>query len=83
MLQGPTVATWYKFLDYKFGIGKAGIKIVLKKMLMDQSLFAPCFLAALVSGLNFANGHSIAEVKEYLQDKFPDILLTNYKVIYY
>lgn len=82
-MQGPTVATWYKFLDYKFGTGKAGIKTVFKKMLTDQSCFAPCFLAALVSGLHFAKGHPIAEVKEHLQDKYTDILITNYKVIYY
>lgn len=80
LVVGPTVATWYKFLDYKFGTGKAGIKIVLKKMVMDQSCFAPCFLAALVSGLHFAKGYSTIEVKEHLQDKYSDILLTNYKV---
>lgn len=80
LIVGPTVATWYKFLDYMFGTGKAGITAVLKKMIMDQSLFAPCFLATLVSSLHYSKGHSVTEVKEHLHDKYIDILLANYKV---
>lgn len=76
--QGPTVGTWYRFLEYRFGHG--GLKILLKKTACDQLMFAPCFIGILVSALNAIRGYSVEEIKFNLKNNYFDILQANYKV---
>uniref|UniRef100_A0A1B6DMK9 Mitochondrial inner membrane protein Mpv17 n=1 Tax=Clastoptera arizonana TaxID=38151 RepID=A0A1B6DMK9_9HEMI len=75
---GPTVGSWYKLLD-KF-LGSGGLKIVLKKLVCDQLLFAPVFCAFAVYTFSSIRGQPFKEIKENLQHKYIDILLTNYKI---
>jgi protein Mpv17 len=54
--------------------------IALKKVALDQFVFAPVFLAALVGIIGASQGHNIPELKRKLRCEYKDILITNYYV---
>ncbi|NXA57432.1 MPV17 protein, partial [Nothocercus julius] len=73
---GPVLGTWYRLLDRLVpGATKAA---ALKKMLLDQGGFAPCFLGCFLSVVGAANGLSLQENCSKLRQDYVDALLTNY-----
>ncbi|NXA44066.1 MPV17 protein, partial [Eudromia elegans] len=74
--QGPVLGTWYRLLDRLVpGATKAA---ALKKMLLDQGGFAPCFLGCFLGVAGAANGLSLQETCSKLRQDYVDALLTNY-----
>uniref|UniRef100_A0A8C6ZKU5 Mitochondrial inner membrane protein Mpv17 n=1 Tax=Nothoprocta perdicaria TaxID=30464 RepID=A0A8C6ZKU5_NOTPE len=74
--RGPVLGTWYQLLDRLVpGATKAA---ALKKMLLDQGGFAPCFLGCFLGVAGAANGLSLQETCSKLRQDYVDALLTNY-----
>ncbi|XP_007108447.1 mitochondrial inner membrane protein Mpv17 isoform X3 [Physeter macrocephalus] len=70
------VGGWYKVLDRLIpGTTKVD---ALKKMLLDQGGFAPCFLGCFLSLVGTLNGLSAQDNWAKLQQDYPDALITNY-----
>ncbi|XP_005400540.2 PREDICTED: protein Mpv17 isoform X3 [Chinchilla lanigera] len=73
---GPVVGGWYKVLDRLIpGTTKLD---ALKKMLLDQGAFAPCFLGCFLPLVGTLNGLSAQDNWAKLQRDYPDALITNY-----
>lgn len=77
--KGPGLRFWYGSLN---NIYKTGSKttITLKKVAIDQMIFAPIFLAALLTVIGTLQGNPPGKVITKLQKEYPDILASNYKV---
>ncbi|XP_053444641.1 protein Mpv17 isoform X2 [Nycticebus coucang] len=73
---GPVVGGWYKVLD-RFIPGTTKVD-ALKKMLLDQGGFAPCFLGCFLPLVGAFNGLSAQDNWAKLQRDYPDALITNY-----
>ncbi|XP_036759391.2 protein Mpv17 isoform X1 [Manis pentadactyla] len=73
---GPVVGGWYKVLDWLIP-GTAKVD-ALKKMLLDQGGFAPCFLGCFLPLVGTLNGLSVQDNWAKLQRDYPDALITNY-----
>uniref|UniRef100_A0A182TJS1 Mitochondrial inner membrane protein Mpv17 n=1 Tax=Anopheles melas TaxID=34690 RepID=A0A182TJS1_9DIPT len=78
---GPGLRKWYGVLDRHIG-SKGGSKAVttLKKVALDQIVFAPIFLGTLIGTIGLLQGHNLAEIRHKLRHEYGDILLTNYYV---
>ncbi|XP_036027264.1 protein Mpv17 [Onychomys torridus] len=73
---GPVVGGWYRVLDRLIpGTTKVG---ALKKMLLDQGIFAPCFLGCFLPLVGVLNGMSAQDNWAKLKRDYPDALITNY-----
>lgn len=81
MLQGPTLFKWYGFMERH--IGAAGFQALIKKVCADQLLFAPSFIVVLLSTIGLSQGQTVPQVKDQLIETYPDVLISNYKVIFY
>lgn len=68
-------------LDRHIGT-KGGSKAVttLKKVALDQIVFAPIFLGTLIGTIGLLQGHNLAEIRHKLRHEYGDILLTNYYI---
>nr|XP_009664222.1 PREDICTED: protein Mpv17 [Struthio camelus australis] len=76
LLQGPVLGSWYKVLDRLIpGATKA---VAVRKMLLDQGGFAPCFLGCFLAIAGAMNGLSVQENWSKIQQDYVDALLTNY-----
>lgn len=76
--QGPSLSVWYKFLAKK--IKQDGKFWVVKKVAIDQSTFAPCLMATLITSINLLEGNSFQYSVEQLKEKYFDVMSTNYKI---
>uniref|UniRef100_A0A8C5M9L0 Mitochondrial inner membrane protein Mpv17 n=1 Tax=Leptobrachium leishanense TaxID=445787 RepID=A0A8C5M9L0_9ANUR len=75
---GPVVGGWYKVLDRLIpGNSKT---VALKKMLVDQGGFAPCFLGGFLMIVGFLNGLSAEAMWAKIKRDYKDALITNYYV---
>ena len=75
---GPVLRTWFLTLDR---IIPATTKFVsLKKVLLDQSLFAPFMICLFFGVTETLAGRKPYQIKETLQESYPETLLTNYKI---
>ncbi|XP_062429363.1 protein Mpv17 isoform X2 [Rhea pennata] len=73
---GPVLGSWYKVLDRLIpGATKA---VAVKKMVLDQGGFAPCFLGCFLAIAGAMNGLSVQENWSKIQQDYVDALLTNY-----
>ncbi|KAM4680468.1 mitochondrial inner membrane protein Mpv17 isoform 3-T3 [Amazona ochrocephala] len=73
---GPVVGGWYKILDQLIpGTTKV---VAVKKMVLDQGGFAPCFLGCFLAITGAMNGLSVEENWSKIQQDYTDALLTNY-----
>lgn len=73
---GPVVGGWYRVLDH-FIPGTTKVN-ALKKMLLDQGGFAPCFLGCFLPLVGVLNGMSAQDNWAKLKRDYPDALITNY-----
>ncbi|KAM9317204.1 mitochondrial inner membrane protein Mpv17 [Gastrophryne carolinensis] len=73
---GPVVGGWYKILDVL--IPGSSKSVALKKMLLDQGGFAPCFLVCFLTIVGGLNGLSKEEIWNKLRRDYKDALITNY-----
>lgn len=72
---GPIVGKWYKILESMYGINA-----VAKKVLTDQLVFSPVFIAVLVTSLNLLQGLTWNDALAKVQASYIDILLTGYQI---
>ncbi|CAG9854202.1 unnamed protein product [Phyllotreta striolata] len=78
---GPALTTWYTFLNRKLPQSRRLFSAgALMKVALDQLVFAPLFLPIWMATVNFMEGKSLAHIKNELNLKYTDILLTNYTV---
>ncbi|MCL4124989.1 UNVERIFIED_CONTAM: hypothetical protein GTU68_005128 [Idotea baltica] len=74
----PTLRVWYSFLDKKFGSkSKLG---VLKKVAVDQLVFAPCFLGLFLTVVGVTQKKTVQEIQTQIKNDYKDIILTNWTV---
>ncbi|ENN72913.1 protein Mpv17 [Dendroctonus ponderosae] len=76
---GPTLSLWYKVLARKIGT-EMSTAVTLKKVALDQLVFAPSFLILFLTNLNLINGRSLSEAKEDVSSNYLDIMVANYKL---
>lgn len=73
---GPVIGGWYKVLD-KLVVG--GTKTAaMKKMLVDQVCFAPCFLGGFLCISGGLNGLTLEDNVAKLKRDYTDALIANY-----
>ncbi|KAM9496431.1 mitochondrial inner membrane protein Mpv17 isoform 1-T2 [Clarias gariepinus] len=73
---GPVIGGWYRVLD-RLVIGTTKTT-ALKKMLIDQVCFAPCFLGTFLVICGTLNGLTVEENVAKLKRDYMDALITNY-----
>lgn len=75
---GPALRFWYGVLN-KY-VGSSGATVVLKKVFVDQAVFAPVFILFFLSAVGTLQGKSLIEIKNDVQYNYRDILVTNYYI---
>ncbi|CAF4784285.1 unnamed protein product [Pieris macdunnoughi] len=75
---GPALRVWYGLLNRH--VGSTGKTVALKKVFIDQAVFAPTFLFFLLVGLGALQGKSWDLIENDINTNYIDILKTNYYV---
>uniref|UniRef100_A0A8D8V2B5 Mitochondrial inner membrane protein Mpv17 n=1 Tax=Cacopsylla melanoneura TaxID=428564 RepID=A0A8D8V2B5_9HEMI len=75
LVVGPTVGKWYQTLERMYGK-----EAVLKKVLTDQLVFSPVFIAVLVTSLNLLQGANWETAVANVRASYVDIILTGYQI---
>ncbi|KAJ6618222.1 Protein Mpv17 [Pseudolycoriella hygida] len=76
---GPCCRFWYGMIDKMVKVKSPFAKTVIK-VAMDQLLFAPIFLATLISTISYMQEQSIQSIEYKLKTQYTDILTSNYYV---
>lgn len=74
---GPVVRGCLVMIDKIFGPTKS-VAVLGKKLILDQGICAPCFLAGNITILTLLKTHSIDESKNELQKSYFNLLKLNY-----
>lgn len=69
---------WYIFLDKHF-VGNT-FKVVVKKTLFDQIVFAPIGIGIFFFLLGFLEGSSLKTIKSEIRQKGPEVMLVDWLV---
>lgn len=77
-LQGPTVRIWYGVLNRH--VGAQGKTVAMKKVLLDQCIFAPSFLYILLCLVGATQGKSWKVIKGDVERNYFDVLKANYYI---
>lgn len=75
---GPILCKWYKYLD-QLVVGKSKVA-VFKKVLLDQFVLAPCFLAGFIVVTGFLGGLSLEKIYLKLEKNYTNALMSNYTI---
>lgn len=70
---------WYGTLDAKVTASSRFGRTV-QKVFIDQIVFAPIFLAGLLSLIGYTQHQDVDKVKDKLRNEYKDILVANYSV---
>ncbi|XP_012674739.2 protein Mpv17 [Clupea harengus] len=73
---GPVIGGWYRVLD-RLVVGETK-SVALKKMVLDQVGFAPCFLGAFLGISGTLNGLTLEQNVAKLKRDYGDALIANY-----
>lgn len=76
---GPGLSLWYSTLDRHI-IGSAGKIAALKKMLLDQGVFAPVFLGGFLVLIGVLQNQAPEDIKLKLEQDYMDIMKTNWMI---
>ncbi|KAL3282232.1 hypothetical protein HHI36_005426 [Cryptolaemus montrouzieri] len=76
---GPPKVLWLRSLA-TYIKGQNGISVVIKKVILDQLIFAPFGLILFLVSLGIVQGKHPTEIKQVLRDDYAEILIANYKV---
>jgi len=79
IFQGPSIRLWYGALQRWFGSGGQPT-VALKKVALDQFLFAPALLASILTLVPLAKGVTLPEAKAKLNQDYWPVLKANYQV---
>jgi len=76
LIMGPGLRIWYIQLDK---IIPAATKYIgVKKMLVDQAVFAPAAAFAIISASGALQSKSYGQIKQALDEKLVDVILANW-----
>ncbi|XP_063546243.1 protein Mpv17 [Cydia strobilella] len=75
---GPALRIWYGVLQ-KY-IGKQGKAVALKKVFIDQAIFAPTFLFMILATVGTMQGKNWDTVQTDMKANYVDVLKTNYLI---
>ncbi|XP_037081123.1 protein Mpv17-like [Pollicipes pollicipes] len=75
---GPGLRLWYGALDRY--VGSQGARIVVRKVALDQGVFAPLFLGNFLVVLGVLQGRDWQQIKRKMKDEYSDILFNNWKL---
>ncbi|XP_057308553.1 protein Mpv17-like [Hydractinia symbiolongicarpus] len=73
---GPGLRSWYVVLD-RLVIGTSS-SVVIKKVLLDQGIWAPTFIAAFFTVSDVIDGKSFGDIRRRLQHSYIPALQANY-----
>ncbi|XP_070500048.1 mitochondrial inner membrane protein Mpv17 [Chironomus tepperi] len=76
---GLGLRKWYGALNSTFQ-GSNKTVCTIKKVAVDQLVFAPVFIGTLISSIGLLQGKKPIEIKTKLEAEFADILKANYKL---
>lgn len=79
LVAAPLLGNWYKFLDKNIHLSNP-FKTLIARVALDQFLFAPGFIALFFSAQGALEGKNMTQIKEKLDDGYPQALLNNYKL---
>lgn len=77
-LQGPALRFWYGILNKH--IGSTGKTVALKKVFVDQFVFAPTFIIFILGAVGTMQGKSFEVVKKEVSGNYLDVLKANYLI---
>jgi len=77
-LVGPGLRLWYGALD-QF-VGRHGARIVIRKVALDQGVFAPLFLGNFLVVLGLLQGRDWPQIQTKMRAEYSDILFNNWKL---
>lgn len=75
---GPVLRTWFITLDKLFGA--AGKTTAIKKLVLDQTCFAPSLLASFMGVMNVVHGGTLEQYKAKLSTTYFEILKAQYSI---
>ena len=75
---GPLVHEYYQFSDHILPVD-GGMFIRLQKIIMDQTIYLSVKCSIYISAVGLLQGDDIASVKQNVQTKLPNIVLTAWK----
>ncbi|XP_072936093.1 mitochondrial inner membrane protein Mpv17 [Epargyreus clarus] len=75
---GPALRVWYGLLNRY--IGSSGKSVTLKKVFVDQFVFAPNFLFLLLVAVGSMQGKNVEGIKKDIEANYLDVLTTNYYI---
>jgi len=78
-LVAPTIRVWYLTMEKIVG-PSASILNTVKKLALDQLLFAPFFQIPILSAVGLLQGHSLSQIKERIENMWMDIVLIGWKI---
>jgi hypothetical protein len=76
---GPALSTWYRLIDKKVTATNK-FQNLATKVVLDQFVFAPFFIAAFFTVQGLFEGKSVTEIKDKLSSGYTTALIGNYKV---
>ncbi|XP_038208642.1 protein Mpv17 [Zerene cesonia] len=75
---GPALRVWYGLLNRH--VGSSGKTVAMKKVFVDQVVFAPTFLFSLLVALGTLQGKKWDAIQNDINANYFDILKTNYYI---
>ncbi|XP_046970599.1 protein Mpv17 [Vanessa cardui] len=75
---GPALRAWYGLLNKHVGVG--GKTVAIKKVFVDQAIFAPGFLFFILIAVGTMQGKSWESIKTDIDANYMDVLKTNYYI---
>ncbi|CAK1599754.1 unnamed protein product [Parnassius mnemosyne] len=75
---GPALRAWYGFLN-KY-IGSKGKAVAIKKVFVDQFIFAPTFLLFILASVGIMQGKALENIENDIKYNYLDVLKTNYYI---
>ncbi|KAL3199999.1 hypothetical protein MRX96_013391 [Rhipicephalus microplus] len=76
---GPVIRIWHLILEHFVGSG-VGAFVVARKVLIDQALFAPVFIASFLVVLGAFQRRSWHDIEQSLRANYLQILKTSYLI---
>ena len=78
VMLGPSMHVWYSSLDRL--ITSQTFRAAVTKMLMDQCLFLPVYVIAVVAVMGILRSETFADIREQLHRDFVPIMKTSYQI---
>lgn len=75
---GPALRAWYGLLNKH--VGAIGKTVAMKKVFVDQVIFAPTFLFLILVAVGALQGKSWESIKSDVHANYFDVLKTNYYI---